>query len=290
MIQRLKMSTVNPKRCKIAKNKVVIVPIIFDKTKTNVLKQAEKIKDELEKISGVQEVNIFGGDEKEFEIAYDPQKLTYYNITVGQANQVVASLNHIFPGGNFEGEKFNYPVSVDGRFFNAEKLGNIPLTHIQNGNILYLKDVAKVSEKSIKKTIYSRLSINGQEPQSAVTVSLVKKTGGSIVDIVDEAKKVELYRNASLFVFPSLYEGFGLPVLEAMSAGVPVITSNRSSLPEVCGDAVYYVNPNNVLELAEAMKLVLTDEKLRQNMIQKGLEQAKKFSWEDSAKVLLSLF
>ncbi|HAT74296.1 MAG: Integral membrane protein, AcrB/AcrD/AcrF family [Candidatus Moranbacteria bacterium GW2011_GWF2_36_839] len=152
--------------------------------------QAEKIKDELEKISGVQEVNIFGGDEKEFEIAYDPQKLTYYNITVGQANQVVASLNHIFPGGNFEGEKFNYPVSVDGRFFNAEKLGNIPLTHIQNGNILYLKDVAKVSEKSIKKTIYSRLSINGQEPQSAVTVSLVKKTGGSIVDIVDEAKKV----------------------------------------------------------------------------------------------------
>ena len=123
-----------------------------------------------------------------------------------------------------------------------------------------------------------------------MTVSLVKKTGGSIVDIVDEAKKVELYRNASLFVFPSLYEGFGLPVLEAMSAGVPVITSNRSSLPEVCGDAVYYVNPNNVLELAEAMKLVLTDEKLRQNMIQKGLEQAKKFSWEDSAKVLLSLF
>jgi len=127
--------------------------------------------------------------------------------------------------------------------------------------------------------------------KSEPVIRLIENTPGvQYIGYVDEAKKVELYRNASLFVFPSLYEGFGLPVLEAMSAGVPVITSNRSSLPEVCGDAVYYVNPNNVLELAEAMKLVLTDEKLRQNMIQKGLEQAKKFSWEDSAKVLLSLF
>ena len=152
--------------------------------------QAEKIKDELEKISGVQEVNIFGGDEKEFEIAYDPQKLTFYKITVNQANQIVSSLNHIFPGGNFEGEKFNYPVSVDGRFFDAKKLGEIPLIHIENGNIIYLKDIAKVSEKSIKKTIYSRLSISGKVPKSAVTVSLVKKTGGSIIDIVDESKKI----------------------------------------------------------------------------------------------------
>ena len=103
-------------------------------------------------------------------------------------------------------------------------------------------------------------------------------------------KKAELYQNASLFVFPSLYEGFGLPVLEAMSAGAPVITSNRSSLPEVGGDAVYYVNPNNVAGLSEAMKLVLTDERLRQAMIQKGLERAGMFSWEDSAKMLLSLF
>ena len=127
--------------------------------------------------------------------------------------------------------------------------------------------------------------------KSESVMRLIENTPGvQYIGYVDEVKKAELYQNASLFVFPSLYEGFGLPVLEAMSAGVPVITSNRSSLPEVCGDAVYYVNPNNVLELAEAMKLVLTDEKLRQNMIQKGLEQAKKFSWEDSAKVLLSLF
>ncbi|MBI4994575.1 glycosyltransferase, partial [Candidatus Peregrinibacteria bacterium] len=84
--------------------------------------------------------------------------------------------------------------------------------------------------------------------------------------------------------------GFGLPVLEAMANGVPVITSNRPSLPEVGGDAVYYVNPNNVSELAGAMKLVLTDEKLSQLMIHKGLEQAKKFSWEHAAVALKSCF
>ncbi len=121
--------------------------------------------------------------------------------------------------------------------------------------------------------------------KSESLIRLIESTPGvKYIGYVDEAKKAELYRSTSLFVFPSLYEGFGLPFLEAMSVGVPVITSNRSSLPEVGGDAVYYVNPNNVAELAEAMKLVLTDEKLRQVMIQKGLERAKMFSWVKSAE------
>ena len=88
-----------------------------------------------------------------------------------------------------------------------------------------------------------------------------------------------LYRGAALFVYPSLYEGFGLPPLEAMSQGAPVITSDVSSLPEACGDAALYVAPKNVMELTEKMSLLLSDPKLQEELRQKGFEQVKKFSW-----------
>lgn len=93
-----------------------------------------------------------------------------------------------------------------------------------------------------------------------------------------------LYSAAMLFVFPSLYEGFGLPPLEAMACGVPVICSNASSLPEVTGDAALLVDPLDVEALAEAMDRVLTDEALRAGMRERGLRQAAKFSWEDAAR------
>lgn len=98
-----------------------------------------------------------------------------------------------------------------------------------------------------------------------------------------------LYSAADLFVYPSLYEGFGLPPLEAMACGTPVITSNTSSLPEVVGDAGTMVNPHSVDELAQAIYKVLTDEKLRSDMIYKGLKQAKKFTWEKTAQETLKV-
>lgn len=101
---------------------------------------------------------------------------------------------------------------------------------------------------------------------------------------------INLYKNASLFIFPSLYEGFGLPPLEAMVCSCPVVVSNVSSLPEVCGDAAYYVDPYSVESIAEGMYKVLTDEFLRQNLIKKGLERAKLFSWEKSAKEHIRVF
>jgi glycosyltransferase involved in cell wall biosynthesis len=91
-----------------------------------------------------------------------------------------------------------------------------------------------------------------------------------------------LYRLAAVFVFPSLYEGFGLPPLEAMASGTPVITSNVSSLPEVCGDAAFLIDPLETEAIADAMRRVLTDEKLRTELRQRGLERAKHFSWEQS--------
>lgn len=116
--------------------------------------------------------------------------------------------------------------------------------------------------------------------------------GHSIVftDLVPEEELFELYRYARLFVFPSLYEGFGLPPLEAMSCGVPVITSNAASLPEVVGDAAIQVEPLDVQALADAMRAVLTDQNLWKDLRQKGLRRSQLFSWETAAKQLLRIY
>lgn len=89
-----------------------------------------------------------------------------------------------------------------------------------------------------------------------------------------------IYNLASLFVYPSFYEGFGLPVLEAMACGVPTITSNVSSLPEVAGDAAMLVDPHNVAEMSKTISLVLTDSQLCAGMKEKGISRAKQFSWD----------
>jgi glycosyltransferase involved in cell wall biosynthesis len=91
-----------------------------------------------------------------------------------------------------------------------------------------------------------------------------------------------LYRLASLFVFPSLYEGFGLPPLEAMASGTPVVTSNVSSLPEVAGDAAVLVDPYDVSSIVEGMRRVLSDSALANELRRKGLIRARDFSWERS--------
>jgi len=107
---------------------------------------------------------------------------------------------------------------------------------------------------------------------------------------VSENKLIELYQTAKIFVYPSLYEGFGLPVLEAMACGCPVITSNVSSLPEVAGDAAILVDPYNTDALTDAMHKVLTNENLRERLAVMGLERAKKFSWERCARETLNVF
>lgn len=96
-----------------------------------------------------------------------------------------------------------------------------------------------------------------------------------------------LYKNAKCFVLPSLYEGFGLPVLEAMQYGCPVVTSNISSLPEAGGNAALYVNPEDVDDITKKINRVLEDKELRKEMVKKGYDQVKKFSWEKTARETL---
>jgi glycosyltransferase involved in cell wall biosynthesis len=107
---------------------------------------------------------------------------------------------------------------------------------------------------------------------------------------VPEATLAALYRLASVFVFPSLYEGFGLPPLEAMSAGTPVVTSNVSSLPEVVGDAAVMIDPMDAGAIAEAMARVLGDPDLRADLIRKGHERVKVFSWERSVQRVRAVY
>lgn len=99
-----------------------------------------------------------------------------------------------------------------------------------------------------------------------------------------------LYRAADLFVFPSLYEGFGLPPLEAMACGTPVITSNVSSLPEVVGDAGLTIDPTDIYELANAMSRALQDRALREQMVNSGLARASEFTWLGSARQLREIY
>lgn len=100
----------------------------------------------------------------------------------------------------------------------------------------------------------------------------------------------QLYQNALALVFPSLHEGFGLPILEAMASGVPVITSNVTSCPEVAGDAALLINPYNTLEIKESMKRIINDPDLRKTMKIRGLERAKIFSWKKSAEEHYQVF
>ncbi len=108
--------------------------------------------------------------------------------------------------------------------------------------------------------------------------------------VVSDSQLAALYQNASVFVFPSLYEGFGLPVLEAMACGCPVITSNISSLPEVVGEAGILVNPRDLEKLVEAMTKVLTDNTLAETLRKQGRVQAEKFSWENTARATADLY
>jgi glycosyltransferase involved in cell wall biosynthesis len=110
------------------------------------------------------------------------------------------------------------------------------------------------------------------------------------IGYVDVNDLPAVYSDADLFIFPSLYEGFGLPVLESMACGTPVITSNGSSLPEVVGDAALIVNPYQTDELVNAMRLILTDAPLKEQLRVKGLAHAKSFTWQTTAQSALHVY
>ena len=148
--------------------------------------------------------------------------------------------------------------------------------------------------KQIKKD-YSLVLAGGKGWQDKELLEGIKKSkeeGNNIIQIgyVPEKDLPVLYSGASIFLYPSFYEGFGIPILEAMACGVPVVTSNISSMPEVAGDSAVLVNPHNADEIKDAIIRLIQDRSLREELVRKGFLQAKKFSWEVSASRLLRVF
>jgi len=123
-------------------------------------------------------------------------------------------------------------------------------------------------------------------------IGLLEKLKGRVqyLGYVDTETLAALYRGAACFVYPSLYEGFGLPPLEAMACGCPAVVSRVASLPEVCGEAACYVDPVDTESIAEGILKVLENGELREDLISRGLERARLFSWEKSAADTLRVF
>lgn len=130
-------------------------------------------------------------------------------------------------------------------------------------------------------------------PTSATKALIRKKQLSSKVryfDDINEERLVSLYNAADVLAFPSFYEGFGLPVLEAMACGCPVVSSNASSLPEVVGEAGLLVDPHDIKAMAAALERVLYDRALKNNLIDSGLKWVKKFTWENTAEKTLAVY
>ncbi len=185
-------------------------------------------------------------------------------------------------------DKFNLPDK--GYFF---YLGTIePRKNIERMIIAYADTVKKLKEKGIDAPpfvfggklgwyydkILERIKSEGIEDKII------------LAGYLNDSEKVYLYSRARAFVFPSLYEGFGIPVLEAMASGAPVLTANVSSLPEVAGDSAILCNPLDVNEIADGLLRLATDDTLCKTLSAAGMEQAEKFSWEETAALMMDVY
>ncbi|HXS15180.1 MAG TPA: glycosyltransferase family 1 protein [Candidatus Saccharimonadales bacterium] len=151
---------------------------------------------------------------------------------------------------------------------------------------------ANVTLVMVGKSLVDENVPNNPWTKDLMAVQELAKNNSQIVRLgfVPDEDLVAIYNGATVFVMPSLYEGFGLPILEAMACGCPVITSSKGSLREVAGDAAYTVNQDSIESIAEGLQKVIGDRQLQKKLSEKGLAQAKKFSWEKTAKETTSVY
>ncbi len=167
------------------------------------------------------------------------------------------------------------------------------------GNIQPRKNIGRLVEA------FTRLKKNGKIPHKLVVVGkkawlyadifeCVRAAGAGseilFTDYVPDEELPLLYNGADLFIYPSIFEGFGFPVLEAMACGTPVITSNTSSMPEVAGDAAVLINPLSVPEIEKAIFETLSGEILRRRLVEAGLKRAELFTWEKTCRQTLAVY
>jgi glycosyltransferase involved in cell wall biosynthesis len=191
-----------------------------------------------------------------------PKKITVTNEAADIFINKLKSYKHPF-------KEFMLYVGQQSDYKNIRRLGDAHQELLQKYPGLGLILVGKINASALKNKEY----FESQRYRNII-----------FTDFLPDSQRDWLYANTSAYVFPSLMEGFGLPGLEAMGYGAPVVSSNATCLPEVYGDAAYYFNPNNTDDMARAIDEVLNDKKLRNDLIQKGYKQIKKYSWRHMAE------
>ncbi len=158
-------------------------------------------------------------------------------------------------------------------------------------NLLGLLKAYNILTKDLKKE-YKLVLIGFKGWENNEIMDIVNKNKENIhyLGFVSDEELAKVYNLASLFVFPSFYEGFGLPPLEAMACGTPVVSSSLTSMPEVCVDAAIYCDPYDIEDIKNKIELVLGDENLQSSMIKNGIKRAKHFTWGKSADAHLKVF
>ena len=194
---------------------------------------------------------------------------------------------------------FQFPISNFQLILNKYKINKPYLLYIGNAyphkNLERLMKAFEILIEKYKKDLqlvlaggddyfYQRLRRDAENYSTDVFARMV------FAGFIDDKELAGLYRGASIYVFPSLCEGFGLPPLEAMGCGAPVISSSYTCLPEILGQAALYFNPANPEDMAEKANQVLEDENLRQNLIHRGFEQIKKYSWRKMGRETLEVY
>lgn len=184
------------------------------------------------------------------------------------------------------------PASSGGQ--RLEQRGGRPFTVLAVGTLQPRKNLLRLVDalSIVARRVPIRLRVVGPDGHQAAAIRerLTSSVETDVVGWLDDDQLAAEYRSADLFVYPSIYEGFGLPVVEAMASGTPVVTTTGGSLPEVAGDAAIVVEPHDVAALATAIERVLQDRDLALLLRERGLIRASSFSWQESARRHLAVY
>ena len=238
------------------------------------------------------------------DAAFMPSAIKRADVVVAVSHATAEDIAHFWPSAISRIRVI--PLGVDHDWFDISNTDNQSDPFSEFGR--YFLSVGTIEpRKNIVRVLKAYASLAVRDPSCPSLVIVGKMGWGSDSPLVlarslgvahrvvwlrsasDDQLK-HLYRQAVALVFPSLYEGFGLPALEAMAAGTPVITSNRASLPEVVGNAALLVDPLRVDDIREAMRALASDDALRAGLIERGIERAGQFSWENTSSRMLDVF